>query len=429
MMKAKAKPVQQLLAGTEANHLYRGDCLNVLDGIEDESVDLIYIDPPFFSQRYYETFWGEDQERFAFKDRWEGGIQTYISYLTDRCRKLSDKLKPTGSLYVHLDWHICHYMKVELDKIFGYGNFRNEVIWHYKFRMMQSDRIFNRKHDDILFYAKSGETTVNQITEPWTREEIIRVRKQAIYTDKGGEWIWMPGGKGHSKNKKKYLSEIIKEGKAIDDVWDMPIISSSAKERMGYPTQKPLALLQRIVAASSDAGGLVLDAFCGCGTTMEAAQLLGRRWIGIDISQSALRVVENRLRKIGAPPAIMHNMVETEEELHALTWQEFQNWAVDAIQGRHSPRKIADMGIDGFTFMEHHPIQVKQMIGVGRPVIDNFVGVLDRQKDKRGLIIAFDFTKGAIAEVARLQREDKIEIELLTCKQLIEEEIPFRKMV
>jgi len=124
----------------------------------------------------------------------------------------------------------------------------------------------------------------------------------------------------------------------------------------------------------------------------------------------------------------MHGMVESETELHALSWQEFQNWAVDAIQGRHSPRKVADMGIDGFTFLEHHPIQVKQMTGVGRPVVDNFVGVLDRQKDKRGVIIAFDFTKGARSEVARLLREDKIQIELITCKQLIEEEIPFRKM-
>jgi tRNA G10 N-methylase Trm11 len=197
---------------------------------------------------------------------------------------------------------------------------------------------------------------------------------------------------------------------------------------LGYPTQKPVALLDRIVRASTNPGDVVLDAFCGCGTTLEAAQLLGRRWIGIDISQSALRVVENRLRKIGAPPADMHGMVESEAELHELSWQEFQNWAVDAIQGRHSPRKAADMGIDGFTFLEHHPIQVKQMDAVGRPVIDSFVGTLKRQKDKRGIVIAFGFTKGAIGEVARLLREDALDIELVTCKQLIEEEIPFRKL-
>lgn len=161
---------------------------------------------------------------------------------------------------------------------------------------------------------------------------------------------------------------------------------------------------------------------------MEAAQILSRRWIGIDISQQALRVVQNRLRKIGAPVTQVHGMVENERQLHDLDGREFQTWAVDAVPGRHSPRKIADMGIDGFTFMQNHPIQVKQMESVGRPVIDNFVGVLQREKDKRGLIIAFDFTKGAEAELARLKREANIEIELIPCKRLLREEIPFRQL-
>jgi tRNA G10 N-methylase Trm11 len=173
---------------------------------------------------------------------------------------------------------------------------------------------------------------------------------------------------------------------------------------------------------------VVLDAFCGCGTTMEAAQSLGRKWIGIDISQTAIHVVENRLRKMGAPPPELHGMVQTEDELRHLSWQEFQAWAVDAVQGRHSPQKAADMGIDGFTFMEHHPIQVKQMDAVGRPIIDNFVGVLKRQRDKRGLIIAFSFSKGALGEVARLKREDELEIELITCRHLIHDEIPYRTL-
>jgi SAM-dependent methyltransferase len=217
------------------------------------------------------------------------------------------------------------------------------------------------------------------------------------------------------------------KGKHPEDWWLIqPIMPSDKKERLGYPTQKPLALLDRIVKASSDEGDTVLDAFCGCGTTLEAAQRLGRRWIGIDISQSALRVVQNRLRKIGAPRAETHNMVQSVQELRELSWQEFQAWAVDAVQGRHSPRKIADMGIDGFTFLEHHPIQVKQMDAVGRPVIDNFVGVLAREREQKGMIIGIGFTKGAIAEVARLEREDKITIDLLTCKQILEEDLPFR---
>jgi len=423
------KPVQQLLVGA-GNHLYRGDCLNVLDRIEDESVDLVYIDPPFFSQQYYETIWGEDQERFAFEDRWKGGIDTYINYLMERIRKLHAKLKPIGTAYVHLDWHICHYVKVEMDKIFGYNRFLNEIIWCYNVGG-KSKRQWARKHDTILFYAKTGDwyfngDAVRLPLTPHKGDPSGRNYGGRMGIDKDGRAYTEKWGTGKKKLYRYYLDE----GKIPEDWWTgINSIQADAGERLGYPTQKPIALLDRIVKGSSPPDGVVLDAFCGCGTTLEAAQLLGRRWIGIDISQSALRVVENRLRKIGAPPATMHNMVESEDELRRLTWQEFQNWAVDAIQGRHSPRKVADMGIDGFTFMEHHPIQVKQMDSIGRPVIDNFVGVLDRQKDKRGIIIAFDFTKGAMGEVARLQREDKIDIELLTCKQLIEEEIPFRKMV
>ncbi len=405
------RPIQQILAPTGvANHLYRGDCLGVLDRIDDESVDLIYIDPPFFSQRYYETIWGEDAERFAFEDRWKGGINTYINYLIERIRKLHAKLKPTGLIYVHLDWHICHYMKVEMDKLFGYGNFRNEIVWCYAGGgVPRSD--FPRKHDIILRYSKSDRYYYQAAYRPYSEGTVQR---------------------GRTAVKGKYFERgLRKEGTPMNDWWtDIPKITSPTDpQKLGYPTQKHIALLNRIVVCSAKPGDLVLDAFCGCGTTLEAAQLAGCRWVGIDISQSAIRVVQNRLRKIGAPPAELHGMVESEAGLHELSWQEFQNWAVDAIQGRHSPRKVADMGIDGFTFMEHHPIQVKQMNSVGRPVVDNFVGVLERQHDRRGVIIAFDFTKGAIAEVARLLREDKIEIELITCKQLIEEEIPFRKMV
>lgn len=406
---------QQLLSSFGANnHLYRGDCLAVLDSIDDDSVDLIYVDPPFFSQRYYETIWGEKAERFAFQDRWRGGIQTYLNYLVERLQKLHAKLSPTGSTYVHLDWHIGHYVKIELDKIFGYKQFQNEIVWYYRGGGV-SKRRWGRRHDSLFFYTKGNGWTFNAdaVRTEYSKDSLERLQYKAKA---------FRGEKVYDSYEPNPL------GKHPDDVWIMQPIMPSAKERLGYPTQKPLRLLENIIKASSNPGDLVLDAFCGCGTTMEAAQRLNRRWIGIDISQSALRVVQNRLRKIGAPSVQLHGMVETEAELHELNWREFQTWAVDAIQGRHSPRKIADMGIDGFTFMEHHPIQVKQSAGVGRPVIDNFVGVLERQKDKRGVIIAFSFTKGAIGEVARLKRESQIDIELITCRQLIEEEIPYRKL-
>jgi DNA modification methylase len=410
-MKGKDSPVQQPLSATPANHLYRGDCLSVLDRIEDNSIDLIYIDPPFYSQRHYETIWGENAERFAFEDRWQGGIQTYINYLTTRCRRMYDKLKPTGSFYVHLDWHIGHYMKAELDKIFGYHNFQNEIIWYYKGAGV-SKRRYGRRHDNIFFYTKGKTWTFNADAGriPYARTTVERFKHYI----------------GNVRDGRDFgLQKLNPRGKHPDDVWEIPIVAPSAKVRVGYPTQKPLPLLRRIVGVSSNPADLVLDAFCGCGTTMEAAQELDRRWIGIDISQAALRVVQNRLRKIGAPPAETHNMIQNVDELRELSWQEFQAWAIDAVQGRHNPRK-PQMGIDGFTFLEHHPIEVKQMDDVGRPVLDNFVGALKRERETRGMIIGLSFTKGAFAEAARLERENKIKIELLTCRQILEEDLPFR---
>jgi DNA modification methylase len=398
-----------------SNHLYRGDCLNVLDLIADDSVDLIYIDPPFYSQRFYETIWGEAEERFAFEDRWKGGIQTYLNYLVERVRKMHAKLKPGGSFFLHLDWHICHYMKIELDKIFDYHAFQNEVIWSYR-RWPSPSSHFQRMHDNILFYAKGG--------KPNTFNVEYEANSPSYQKRFGGKTQMLDP----ETRSRKITLKTASKGLPRRDVWEISIVAGSSKERIGYPTQKPVALLERIIQASSNKGDLILDAYCGCGTTLEAAQRLNRRWIGVDISQTAVRVVQNRLRKIGAPPTQIHGMVNSEDDLKALDWREFQNWAVDAVQGRHSPRKIADGGIDGFTFMENHPIQVKQSDGVGRPVIDNFVGVLEREKEKRGIIIAFDFTRGAEAEVARLKREANIHIGLIPCKRLIRETVPYREI-
>jgi len=410
---------QQHLPGiSERNQLYCGDCLSVLDLIPDGSVDLIYIDPPFYSQRSYEMIWGEEAERFAFEDRWAGGINHYVNYLIERIRKMYAKLKNNGSFYLHLDWHISHYMKVELDKVFGYSNFRNEVVWHY-LRWPATQKNFQRMHDVILFYSKNYRANkFNVLLGELSEGTLKRWRgKKSLVEYEGGVRLVTQ------------MTDEDSSGRPLDDVWDIPVINSQAKERLGYPTQKPVVLLERIISASSDQGDVVMDAYCGCGTTLAAAQKLGRRWIGIDISQSAIRVVEQRLKKIGAINFEVHGLVKSLKQLRELEPFEFQNWAINAVYGQHSPRKVADMGIDGFTFMEHHPIQVKQTDHVGRPVIDNFAGVLQRQKEKRGMVIAFGFTSGAIDEVARLEREDKIKIELVKCAELVAGTVPFKIMV
>ena len=317
------------------------------------------------------------------------------------------KLKDTGSFFIHLDWHICHYMKVELDKIFGYGNFQNELIWHYQTGGASKTR-YSRKHDNIFWYTRSDTWKFygDRIAIPRTEKSLQRAQN--------------PVGARISAD------DITKNP---NDVLIIQQMNPMARERLGYPTQKPGALLKVIIDGSSDPGDVVLDAFCGCGTTLEAAEILGRTWIGIDVSQSAIRVVEQRLRKLGTTNFEVHGLIKSLKQLHALDPFEFQNWAINAVYGQHSPRKIADMGIDGFTFMEHHPIQVKQTDHVGRPVIDNFTGVLQRQKEKHGIVIAFGFTSGAVDEVARLEREDKVKIELIKCADLIAGNIPYKIMV
>ncbi len=389
------------------NQLFCGDCINILDRFNDDTFDLIYIDPPFYSQRYYEMIWGDSAERYAFEDRWRGGIQTYINYLTERVRKLHAKLKPTGTMYVHLDWHITHYMKIELDKIFGYGNFRNEIIWCYRGGGVPR-KDFARKHDTILRYSKTDDYFFDV--------ENVRIP----YSDDVMDSPVSRFDKSYRKNKVYEGYRPNEKGKHPEDWWPIqPLMPSDKTERLGYPTQKPLALLNRIVLSSSKPEDIVLDAFCGCGTTLESAQTLGRKWVGIDVSQSAIRVVQDRVKKIVGPSVEIHGMVETVKELRAIDPFEFQNWAINAVQGRHSTRKIADMGIDGFTFLENHPIQVKRSDDIGRPLVDNFAGVLQREKDTKGMIIAFSFTRGAHAEVARLQRENGIHIELVPCEKLL----------
>ena len=238
-----------------------------------ECVDLIYLDPPFNSNRTYEAPIGSEAAGAAFKDSWTlsdvdeawhgeiadrepalyaiidaagqshgKGMKSYLIMMAVRLLEMRRVLKDTGSIYLHCDPTASHYLKQLMDAVFGQGNFRNEIVWNYSFRLMDLPRFFNRKHDLILFYAKTQSSKFSMPKTPWTREEIIKTRKQKIHFDEQGhELIWMPGGRGNSKSRLKTLSDIMNEGKAVSDVWNMPVISSSAKERIGYPTQKPLA--------------------------------------------------------------------------------------------------------------------------------------------------------------------------------------------
>ncbi|EFD92690.1 MAG: Site-specific DNA-methyltransferase, partial [Candidatus Parvarchaeum acidophilus ARMAN-5] len=227
----------------EANKLYWGDNLHVMRTLPSESIDLIYIDPPFFSGRNYNMIFQDKNEVLTFEDIWDGGLPTYQIWLNARLVEMKRLLKPTGSIYVHLDWHASHYMKVEMDKIFGYDKFRNEIIWSYQRWTGATDK-FQRMHDVILFYTKETDGyTFNIQTEPYSEKSLHKARRTSI----------AERGKVISQS---YTDDRSRQ-KSMRDVWDISYINSQAKERLGYPTQKPEALLERIIKASSNKGDVV----------------------------------------------------------------------------------------------------------------------------------------------------------------------------
>lgn len=385
----------------ETNLIYCGDNLEVLAKFPDKSVDLIYADPPFFSNKTYEIIWGNGAEMKVYEDRWKGGINVYIEWMKERLWQCCRVLKDTGSIYLHCDWHANHRLRIAMDDIFDDRNFRNEIIWCYR-QGGRSNKIFGRKHDTILFYTKTNKWVFNA--------DFVRI----AYHGTGG---YQTSGKGVTIEGKVYKPH--QEGKISEDWWDIPALPPMDKERLGYPTQKPEALLKRIIGASSNRGNIVLDPFAGGGTTLVVAHQLGREWIGIDVSPIACNKMKARLEKVGATNIRIIGAPKTIPELKALEPFQFQNWVIDRIGGHGSTKKSSDMGIDGFTFMAREPIQVKQSEGIGRNVVDNFETAIRRQHKKCGYIIAFAFGKGAYEEAARAKLEkDSLDIKLVRVDEL-----------
>jgi DNA modification methylase len=375
--------------------IHCADNLDALPRLPAESVDLIYLDPPFFSNRNYEVIWGDEAEVRSFEDRWEGGINVYIAWMRERMVELHRVLKPTGSIYLHCDWHAGHYLKVMMDGVFGSKRFLNELVWFYK-TGGASKRHWSRKHDTILLYTKSKDWTFNGIKEKSYLMHKYGFSNVKIEHDEAGDYTWV-----HPR-----------------DVWDIPALRGNQPEALGYPTQKPEALLAKIIAASSEKGDVILDPFCGCGTAVAVARKLDREWIGMDISPTAVGIMERRLEKLGAKVRA-HGLPMTEADLKALRPFEFQNWVIQRVEGTHAPRKSGDMGIDGYSFMEQLPIQVKQSAHVGRNVVDNFETAVERAGKTKGYIIAFSFTRGAKEEAARVKAEKGLVIELVEVARLL----------
>ncbi len=396
------------------NLLVCDDNLKALREIPDESINLIYLDPPFFSGRNYNVVWGDDGEVRSFQDRWAGGsektgMEIYIAWMQERIVEMHRVLKDTGSFYLHCDWHASHYLKVMCDRVFGYGNFRNEIVWKYKFGG-RGKNAFGKKHDVILFYARSencqfNEESVRVPHEPGSLEQNYR------YTDENGRRY----RKGTWKSGKEYCY-YADEGRSCDDVWDdVGSLHQADKERVGYPTQKPLALLERIIKASSNEGDIVLDPFVGGGTTPIAAANLKRRYIGIDESVAAIRVADERIKNhfgmFEDQHALIVNFPLDFDDLDNMDPYEFEGFMVTQFGGTPNKRRRGDMGLDGHR--EGTPIQVKQSERIGRNVVDNFRAAIQRAKKKEGYILAWSFGTGARNEAARLKNEEDILIHLV----------------
>ena len=393
--------------------------------MESETVDLIYLDPPFFSNRNYEVIWGDTGEIRSFQDRWAGGISHYIDWLKERVTEMHRVLKSTGSIFLHCDWHANAYIRVHiLDRLFGENNYVNEIVWCYTAPANVKNR-FPQKHDTIYFYAKSKEYffSSDNVKIPYNNETVARTNRGA-----GGSGLKVKGNV-----EERHKNRLDKDGKVPEDYWiDIPRIQGNGNERIGYPTQKPEALLERIINCSSKEGDIVLDPFMGGGTTIAVADKLNRQWIGIDQSVQAVKVTEFRLQKqmdlFTAPYTVQLHKYDY-DTLRYKDAFEFESWIITQFGGTPQNRKGGDKGIDG-KYSDGTPIQVKRSDNIIRDVIDKFPTAAERydsslfnknikNKNPVGYIIAFSFGKGAIEEAARLRNEKNINIKLIRVDEII----------
>lgn len=496
MGKKKQEPHGRPSALVDTRVIYCGDNLEQLKKLPDACVDLIYIDPPFNSNRNYEVFWGETKEVRSFDDR-HASTQAYIDFMRPRCVELHRVLKPNGGFYYHCDWHACHYVKVMLDQLFGENQFVNEIIWKRQSAhndAKQGSKHLGRVHDTIFFYAKGQDYKFKHLYKPYD-PEYIKDNYACIEDGTGRPYslgdITAPGGAAPSKGnphyeflgvtrywrfskeemqrlydaglivqtkpgsvprQKRYLDE--GKGVPLGTVWDdIGPLQGKGGESLGYPTQKPLKLLERILEMSSEPNDIVLDAFCGCGTALVAAQNNDRQWIGIDVSPTACRVMAKRLRTVcnvredeklwqAGRGFVVRDLPWSEHKLRELPPFEFENWAVIALGGIPNKVQVGDMGIDGriypvtatpkktedqLGFMDHwYPIQVKQRDKAGRPDVDSFEAVMHREDRQKGFFVAFDFSSDALSEIQSFFKKSGRVIIPLTVREILDEHIAMK---
>lgn len=491
----------ETVATLRENELFYGDNLTIMRKMPSACVDLIYLDPPFNSQRTYNLIYKQltglpvPEQEEAFCDAWEldpekeqmvrdlpsflkehdfaddviqfwtiwlnalrysqPRLLAYLVYMSYRLLEMRRLLKPTGSIYLHCDPTASHYIKVIMDGVFGHQNFRNEIIWKRTGSHSDAKRRFASTSDTILFYSKGPKYTFNP---QFTKHSEAYLKTKYRFTDADGRRYRLSdlrspnprpnlmyeykGYKPHAngwavslekmteldaagrlhfpKNPdgriefKRYLDDL--QGHAVDNVWDdIAPINSQAKERLGFPTQKPIALLKRIIGASSNPGDVVFDPFCGCGTAIYAAHELGRRWIGCDIAILSIRIVRDvLLKRFGLSEGEHYKIdgvpvsLEQAQELFQQDPRQFQNWAIELSGGFCNKKQSGDRGIDGRIYFEASNALRSMVISVkgGEHLSPAFVrelrGTLEREgnADLAGLVCLATPTKGMLRDAA-----------------------------
>lgn len=349
---------------------FMGDCLDVLGRIKPHSIDLVYVDPPFFTQRTHHLITRSGGKKFTFHDLWDS-TESYADFIFQRVSLARDTLKDSGSLFFHCDKSASHIVRFLLDRLFSPECFQSEIIWHFK-RWSNSKKGMLSAHQTIFFYSKtanfkfnpvygeySSSTNVDQIMQKRTRD----FRNKSVYA--------------RDEKRGTVIGNGVKKGVPLSDVWNIPFLNPKAKERVGYPTQKPVALMNQIITLVTDEGDTVLDPFCGSGTTLVAAKLLNRNSIGIDISDEAIELTQARLNK----PTV------TESALLRLGEEAYKNHSSEAskhLSGIDYIPVHRNRGIDGVLKQELFGLPVFIRVQRNNETIDDAAQALIKASHNKG---------------------------------------------
>lgn len=449
------------------NKLLYGDNLTLMKEMPACSVDLIYLDPPFNSKKTYNLMYknmvGEpvDEQVEAFCDSWtmdaekqelmnsmhetmrkydvdanfirfldlwmqalgetQPALLAYLLYMTVRLLEMRRLLKSTGSIYYHCDSTASHYIKIIMDVIFGHKNFRNEVVWYYPGKFLSRIKDFPRTHDTILKYSKTGKYLHFQVEgdkDERRKKTLDRGYTTRLYKNKDGSFkgreLVVYKGSENKENIKKLInsdnytkiSYVEPSGNPLTDVFILNILHPKSKERLGYETQKPVALLDRIIKASCPEDGIVLDPFCGCGTTIYAAHENNRKWIGMDIAILSTLLVKRTLKlwyNLKEEKDYTIDGIPVSEEGARHLWDkdkfQFQNWAVERVRGFCTKKKTRDSGIDGALYFREETTEKKELKRMIISVkggklkahdVRDLIGTVEKEKATMGGLISFD---------------------------------------